>query len=174
MHRIEQRLPSIWKMADVSPLPIKKPVLDLKKDLRPISLTPCVSKVAEEFVAEDVVKPAFLSVIHGNQYGTIPKSNVNNAQGITNEVIEWSHKNRAVLNPDKCKELTISFSRNPEPFEAVTIDGNEIEVVNTAKLLELTISDDLTWNAHLHEVVMEASNGLDYLLQTWFSSICRV
>ena len=51
----EQRLPTIWKMADVPPLPKKKPVLGLKKDLRPISLTPCVSKVAEEFVVEDVV-----------------------------------------------------------------------------------------------------------------------
>ena len=61
-------------MADVPPLPKKKPVLDLKKDLRPISLTPCVSKVAEEFVVEDVVKPAVLDVIRGNQYGAIPKS----------------------------------------------------------------------------------------------------
>lgn len=42
----EQRLPTIWKMADVPPLSKKKPVLDLKKDLRPVSLTSCVSKVA--------------------------------------------------------------------------------------------------------------------------------
>ena len=36
----EQRLPTIWKYADVSPLPKKKKVDDLKKkkDLRPISL----------------------------------------------------------------------------------------------------------------------------------------
>ena len=34
----EQQLPACWKMADVSPLPKKKPVKDLKKDLRPISL----------------------------------------------------------------------------------------------------------------------------------------
>ena len=61
-------------MADVPPLPKKKPVLDLKKDLRPVSLTPCVSKVAEEFVGEDVVKPAVLDVIRGNQYGVIRKS----------------------------------------------------------------------------------------------------
>ena len=44
----EQRLPKIWKLADVSPLPKMKPVEDLKKHLRPISLTPCLSKVAEE------------------------------------------------------------------------------------------------------------------------------
>ena len=45
----EQRLPQSWKLADVTPLPKKKPVKILKKDFRPISLTPCVSKVAEEF-----------------------------------------------------------------------------------------------------------------------------
>ena len=44
---LEQRLPTIWKMADVPPLPKKIPVLELKKDLRPVSLTPCVFKVAE-------------------------------------------------------------------------------------------------------------------------------
>ena len=36
----EQSLPKIWKFADVSPLPKVKPVEDLKKQLRPISLTP--------------------------------------------------------------------------------------------------------------------------------------
>ena len=42
-----QRLPTIWKMADVTPLPKKKPVVDIQKELRPISLTPCISKVAK-------------------------------------------------------------------------------------------------------------------------------
>ena len=47
---------------------------NLKKDLRPISLTPCISKVAEDFVVRDYVKPAVLKVIDLNQYGAIPKS----------------------------------------------------------------------------------------------------
>ena len=29
----EQRLPSIWKLADVTPLPKQKPVKEIKKDL---------------------------------------------------------------------------------------------------------------------------------------------
>ena len=70
----EQRLPAIWKMADVPFIPKKKRVLDLKRDLRPTSLPHCASKIAEEFVVEDVVKKAVLYVIHGNQYGAIPKS----------------------------------------------------------------------------------------------------
>ena len=69
-----QSLPTARKMADVVPLPKKKPVNILEKDLRPISLTPCVSKVAEEFIVEDHVKPAVLEVIDKIQYGTIPHS----------------------------------------------------------------------------------------------------
>ena len=50
-------------MGDVTLLPKKKPVVDVKKELRPISLTPCVSKVAEEFVVDGFVKPAVMSLI---------------------------------------------------------------------------------------------------------------
>ena len=46
----------------------------LEKDRRPISLTPCVSKVAEKFIVEDYVKPAILNVIDHSQYGAIPNS----------------------------------------------------------------------------------------------------
>ena len=69
-------------------------------------------------------------------------------------------KKRVVLNPDKCKELRISFARNPEAFDPVSIDGNEIELVNSAKLLGITISDNLTWNAHVNEVVKKASKKI--------------
>ena len=70
----EQHLPRMWKLAGVTPLPKKKPVKELKKDLRPISLTPCISKVAEGFVVDDYVKPAVMSVIDDSQYGAIPNS----------------------------------------------------------------------------------------------------
>ena len=46
----------------------------LKKDLRPISLTPCLSKVAEEFIVADYIKPAVLKDLDTNQYGAVPKS----------------------------------------------------------------------------------------------------
>ena len=95
----------------------------------------------------------------------IQRGNVTSAQGIADELIEWSRKNRVVLNPDKFKELRISFSRNPEPFEAVIIDGNEIEVVNNAKLLGITITDNSTCNAHVNEVVKKASKKLYFLVQ---------
>ena len=46
----------------------------------------------------------------------------------------------------------------------VTDDFNRLD--NTAaKLLGLTISDDLTWNAHVNEVVKKASKKLYFLVQ---------
>ena len=72
-------LPQSWKEADIVPLPKQKPVKDVNKHLRPISLTSVVSKVAEDFVVENFVKPAVLRKIDRNQFGTIPKSSINDS-----------------------------------------------------------------------------------------------
>jgi len=56
-----------------------KPLEDLKKHLRPISLTPCLSKVAEECVVVDYVKSAVLNVLDPSEYGAVPKSSTTQA-----------------------------------------------------------------------------------------------
>ena len=70
----EGHLPQSWKEADIIPVPKQKPIKDINKHLRPISLTPIISKVAEEFVVESCVKPAVL-----NQLGTNPNSSTTQA-----------------------------------------------------------------------------------------------
>ncbi|KAK3735987.1 hypothetical protein QZH41_006320 [Actinostola sp. cb2023] len=75
----EGRLPPSWKEADIVPVPKQKPVKDINKHLRPISLTPILSKIAEEFVVEEHVKPAMLKKIGSNQFGCIPKSSTMHA-----------------------------------------------------------------------------------------------
>lgn len=70
----EGRLAPSWKMADIVPIPKQKPVKEVNKHLRPISLTPILSKIAEEFVVEEHVRPAILKRIGDNQFGSIPKS----------------------------------------------------------------------------------------------------
>ena len=47
----------------ISPLPKKEAVEDFKKDQGPISLTVCLSEVAEDCVVCDFVKPAVLKVL---------------------------------------------------------------------------------------------------------------
>ena len=67
----EGRLPLSWKEADIVPVPKQRPIQDVNKHLRPISLTPILSKFAEVYVANDFVMPAVLKKIDKKQYGTI-------------------------------------------------------------------------------------------------------
>ena len=70
-----QRRPSSWKMV---PVPKLKPVIDTNKNLRPISLTSVISKLAQDFVVALHFGPAvlevILEVIEPNQYGCNPAS----------------------------------------------------------------------------------------------------
>ena len=75
----EGRLPPSWKETDVVLVPKQKPVQDINKHLRPISLTPILSKIAEEYIVESYVKPAVLQKIDPQQFGTIPKSSTTHA-----------------------------------------------------------------------------------------------
>ena len=84
----EQQLPRLWKLADVTPLPKTKPVKEINKDLRPISLTPSISKVAEDFVVTEHVKPAVLRSLDPSQFGAIPKSSTTFA--LLEMLHEWS------------------------------------------------------------------------------------
>ena len=43
-------IPALWKTAHVIPLPKKQPPQSIEKDIRPISLTPIVSKMFESIV----------------------------------------------------------------------------------------------------------------------------
>ena len=66
------RLLQSWKHADIVSIPKHMPVYDVYRHLRPISLTPVLSKVAEEFVVDQHVKPAVLAKADPRQFGTIP------------------------------------------------------------------------------------------------------
>jgi hypothetical protein len=75
----ESYLPQSWKEADIVPLPKQKPVKDVNMQLHPILLISVVSKVAEDFVVKNFVKPSVLRKIDRNQVGTISKSSTTHA-----------------------------------------------------------------------------------------------
>ena len=70
----EVSVPRVWKLADVPPPPKAPIVFDFNKDLRPISLTSTMSKIAESFVIEKALKPVVLSHIDPGQFDFIPGS----------------------------------------------------------------------------------------------------
>ena len=95
----------------------------------------------------------------------IRKGKVSNAQTVADEVADWSNRNRVKLNTDKCKELRISFASVSHDSPPVVIRGECIKVVTDAKLLGVTISSDLSWNAHITEVIKTAAKRLYFLIQ---------
>ena len=52
----EQKVPFLWKMANVTPLPKDSIISDFNKDLRPISLTSTLSKIVESIFIERGLK----------------------------------------------------------------------------------------------------------------------
>ncbi|XP_028414247.1 uncharacterized protein LOC114537304 [Dendronephthya gigantea] len=70
----ECRVPNVWKLADVCPLPKSSLICDFNNDIRPISLTSTLSKVAESFVIDMALKPVMLSIVDPRQFGFIPGS----------------------------------------------------------------------------------------------------
>lgn len=82
----------------------------------------------------------------------ICKSQQSKAQAIADEVGEWSRMTRVGLSHEKCKKLRISFTKEERVFPLIVINGENVKVVDNAKLLDVTISRDLTWNKHVSEV----------------------
>ena len=44
---------------------------------------------------------------------------------------------------DKCKGLIIDFKKNKQAFSPIVVGGNELSVVNSARILGVTISYNL-------------------------------
>lgn len=72
-----------------------------------------------------------------------------NVQQLADRVAQWSSDNRVKLNSDKCKELRISFGKNQPEFQPILVNGQELEVVQSAKLLGVTVTGNLSWNEHI-------------------------
>ena len=50
--------------------------------------------------------------------------------------------------------------KNEPQFAPIVVDGKGLERVTSAKLLDLTISSNLTWNEHISDVIKKASKRL--------------
>ena len=95
----------------------------------------------------------------------VPKEQASNVQKIVDRVEDWSRVNKFQLNSDKCEELHISFAKNKVDLPPVVVDGHNLEVVDHAKLLGVTITSNLSWNMHVPEIVKIASKQLYFLRQ---------
>ena len=79
-----------------------------------------------------------------------------------NYVAEWSSCNLMQLNAAKCKELVIDFKKCKHSFEPLFVSDKNLTVVQNAKILGLTISNNLTWNTHIGEIIKKQTNACTF------------
>ena len=102
---IEKYIPEEMKSADIIPVPKKTPVKDIKKDIRPISLTPMISRILESIV-RDRIRKYTLNKIDPNQYGGIPNSSTTTA--LIDMMHEWT---KASENNQIVRVLLLDYSK---------------------------------------------------------------
>jgi hypothetical protein len=69
-----------------------------------------------------------------------------------NIVNTWTETNNMRLNIKKTKEFRISFLKTPLAIDQLTINNISLDIVQSFKLLGITISSDLTWNIHVDNI----------------------
>ena len=95
----------------------------------------------------------------------IVKGASSNSQLIADTVVQWSFENRVKLNSEKCKELRILLAKNKPQLTPIVVNNQELKCVESAKLLGVTISNNLTWNMHIDKIIMKASKHMYFLIQ---------
>ena len=82
---------------------------------------------------------------------------------------KWTEENYMKLNNEKSKEIIISFAKNGNFRHTIPnnikIDGIDVEHVDHAKLIGVTISPDLSWNKHVENIVKKAGKRLYMMYQ---------
>ena len=60
--------------------------------------------------------------------------------------------------------MIIDFKKNKHVFSPVVVDEKELDVINSVKILSITLSSDLKWNVYINETIKEANKRLYFLV----------
>ena len=82
----------------------------------------------------------------------VEKYGTSSMQSRVDEFVTKSRADGFQLNESKCKELRISFTKSENPLELIIINNTNIEVLTSAKLLGVIISNDLKWNVRVEVI----------------------
>ena len=93
----------------------------------------------------------------------INKGEQGKMQSLVNAINSWCIKNDMKLNQSKCKDMIISFAKDPPKLDPIFVNNHELVPVSSAKILGTYISADLKWNTHINYIVSKASKRLYFL-----------
>ena len=106
----------------------------------------------------------FVDVITSSE--TVPNGNSSHVQQDVKEIETWSNSNNLELNPVKCKEQLVNdFKQRKQQFDPILTNNQPIEVGHHAKVLGVTVSDNLLWNNHVNEAIKKVNKRFFFLIQ---------
>ena len=77
----------------------------------------------------------------------------------------WNLQNKFQLNVQKCKELLFQFHRNRVPFDNIHLLAGCPNLVRQAKILGVTVSDDLRCSTHVLNIIKRANKRIFFIVQ---------
>ena len=76
----------------------------------------------------------------------VRKNEESKVQTLIDDLTRQISENQFKLNETKCKELRIGFCKPRAMFDPIIVNGEMLEVVDSAKILGLSVSNNLKWN----------------------------
>ena len=67
------------------------------------------------------------------------------------------------LNAKKTHEMVISFKKSPPNLDPIVIDNQPIEIVESAKLVGVTLQSNLKWDIHTDNIFGKTEKRIYFL-----------
>ena len=81
----------------------------------------------------------------------------------------WARKWGMRLQPVKCNMMQLTRKRIKKIHASYTLEGTNLENVESIKYLKVTITSDLRWNTHVSNVCTKANRTLGFLRRNLYS-----
>ena len=95
----------------------------------------------------------------------IPRNGISQIQSEANELERWNTQNKFQLNVQKCNELLFQFHRNRMPFDRINLSTGCPNSIRQAKILGVTVRDDLRWSTHIFNIIRKANKRVFFIVQ---------
>jgi hypothetical protein len=96
----------------------------------------------------------------------VRKNEESKVQTLIDHLTRQTSESQFKLNETKSKESRIGFCKPRAMFDPIIVNGEMLEVVDSAKILGLScVSNTLKWNNHIDQIISKARKRLCFLSQ---------
>ena len=104
--------------------------------------------------------------------GCISEDREDECRGVVEDFVRWAEGNHLQLNIGKTKELVVDFRRKTKPPTPITIQGVEIEMVDSYKFLGVYINNKLDWSDNTEALYRKSQSRLFFLRRLRSFDVC--